>query len=485
MVRWRREKGGLAHSGGVAWDAVWLLGAFFGAAALWGAALSGCTRPAADVNTSPAAEVVKNAEAAKIADAAKSIEAATVAEAVVTTPEATTLPAATAPEAAKSADAVTLAEAAKSTEAAKADATKPDKSAKTTPKQPGPSELATPAWLFQTTRPLSVPGAEASNEAEMRPYTEVIPGSDVKFEMVPIKGGKFLMGSPANEPGRQGTEGPQREVEVDAFWMGKHEVTWDEYELWCLDLDILRRKALNQQATENDRVADAIARPTKPYTDMTFGMGKDGYPAICMTQLAAKMYCKWLSAKTGRYYRLPTEAEWEYACRAGTTTAYSFGDDPEKLGEYAWYFDNSEDKYQRVGKKKPNPWGLHDMHGNVAEWVLDQQLPDGYKSLLGQPDKNPLVIPTKEYDRVVRGGSWTDDPPALRSAARRVSNKNWKKQDPQIPQSIWYLTDADFVGFRVVRPLRAPTPEEAKKYEIDDFQLHEMEEYSKAMAGRQ
>ncbi len=196
---------------------------------------------------------------------------------------------------------------------------------------------------------------------------------------------------------------------------------------------------------------------------MTFGMGKDGFPAICMTQLAAKTYCKWLSAKTGRYYRLPTEAEWEYACRAGTKTAYSFGDDPAQLGDYAWYFDNSDDKYHKVGLKKPNPWGLYDMHGNVAEWMLDQYIPDYYKSLAGKVSREPWAVPRRLYPQSVRGGSWDDDPGKLRSAARRGSHKDWKQQDPQLPQSIWYFTDALFLGFRVVRPLVEPSEAEKAK----------------------
>jgi formylglycine-generating enzyme required for sulfatase activity len=187
-------------------------------------------------------------------------------------------------------------------------------------------------------------------------------------------------------------------------------------------------------------------------------MGKGDYPAICMTQHAARVFCQWLSVKTGRYYRLPTEAEWEYACRGGTATAYSFGDDTADIDEYAWYFDNSDDTYQRVGKKKPNPWGLHDMHGNVAEWVLDQ-----YDAAYYGRDGNtldPLNVPTKIYPRVVRGGGWDDDPEMLRSAVREGSSDEWKDQDPQIPRSIWYHTDALGVGFRVVRPLTEPSDEQ-------------------------
>jgi formylglycine-generating enzyme required for sulfatase activity len=204
-----------------------------------------------------------------------------------------------------------------------------------------------------------------------------------------------------------------------------------------------------------------------------------------MTQFAAKMYCKWLSAKTGRYYRLPTEAEWEYACRAGTKTAYWFGDDPKKLDTYGWYTGNSDDKYQKVCKKKPNPWGLYDMHGNVCQWVLDQYVADFYARSAGRVAVNPLAPPTKEYGRVVRGGSWDDEPERCRSAARRWSNKDWKKQDPQLPQSPWYMTDANFVGFRVVRPLRMPTAKEAAKYEIDPGQIELYKEYRETQANKQ
>jgi len=314
---------------------------------------------------------------------------------------------------------------------------------------------------------LPVANSEAASESEMKPYTELIEHSRAKIALVPIPGGEFVMGSPEKEMGRRDDEGPQRRVKLSPFWMAECEITWNAYEIWMSDLDVLRRQVEGTELTVRDKLAEEfqISKPTEPYTDMSFGMGKRGYPAICMTQHAARTFCQWLSAKTGRYYRLPTEAEWEYACRAGSTTAYSFGDDVGQIGDYAWYYDNSNEKYQKVRKKKPNGWGLYDMHGNVAEWVLDQYSPTGYSAVAGQVDANPLAIPLTLFPRVVRGGSWDDDPMILRSAARVPSDEDWKIQDPQEPKSIWYHTDALHVGFRIVRPLVEPTAvEKASKW---------------------
>jgi formylglycine-generating enzyme required for sulfatase activity len=311
--------------------------------------------------------------------------------------------------------------------------------------------------------PLPIPDSDATTEAAMKAYTELIEHTDAQIEMVPIKGGKFLMGSPDSEKGRYADEGPQHEVEISSFWMAKCEITWDAYDVWASDLDILRRGVLNLAETPRDKLADKLnlTQPTKPYTDMTFGMGKRGFPAICMTQHSARFFCQWLTAKTGRYYRLPTEAEWEYACRAGTSTAYSFGEDGAQLDDYAWHLKNSSEKYQKVGLKQPNAWGLHDMHGNVAEWCLDQHTTRFYTQCQEQGVvKDPLAIPLTEYKRVVRGGSWDDGLRRTRSSARVASSIDWKQQDPQIPQSIWYLTDALFLGFRIVRPLTEPSAEE-------------------------
>ncbi len=309
------------------------------------------------------------------------------------------------------------------------------------------------------------PDAEATDAASMKTYRETIPGTGVSFEMVPLPGGRFWMGSPEEEEGRRRDEGPRHEVQVSPFWIGRHEVTWDEYHLFMFRLDQEMRKKGQAEPAPQDPWADAVSRPTPPYVPMDFGMGVEGCPATGMTQFAARQYTKWLSMKTGRFYRLPTEAEWEYACRAGTETAWSFGDDPDLLDEYAWYFDNAEDRYHPVGRKKPNPWGLYDMHGNVAEWVLDGYDRNFYEALAAAgPAVDPIRWPEALYPRVVRGGSWDDDPEATRSAARRRSSKAWKVQDPQIPKSIWYHTDAPFVGFRVVRPLVEPSDEEKARY---------------------
>jgi formylglycine-generating enzyme required for sulfatase activity len=311
----------------------------------------------------------------------------------------------------------------------------------------------------------------AKSPAEMKPYTNTIPGTTVTYEMVPIPAGEYVMGSPDSEKDRKPDEGPQHKVKISPFWMGKYEVTWDQYLLYMYPDDEKKLRETHATPEDVNSVSDAVTRPSKPYVDMSFGMGKSaksggiGFPAIAMTQHAANKFCHWLSAKTGHFYRLPTEAEWEYACRAGTTTAYSFGDDVDKLPEYGWFFDNSNSKYQEVGKKKPNPWGLHDMHGNVTEWVLDQFMPDYYRLCADQGTAaDPWNKATKPYPHAVRGGSWDDDPHALRSAARRGSDRSWKMQDPQLPKSIWYLTDAQIVGFRVVRPLNVPPPEDLLKY---------------------
>ena len=131
---------------------------------------------------------------------------------------------------------------------------------------------------------------------------------------------------------------------------------------------------------------DAVSRPTKPYVEMSFGMGIDGFPAISMTQHAASKYAEWLSARTGEFYRLPTEAEWEYACRAGGSGV------PENLNDVAWTADNSGGKYQLVAKKKPNAWGLYDILGNVMEWTLDAYAPYQAGAV-----SNPWVRATAPY----------------------------------------------------------------------------------------
>lgn len=291
-------------------------------------------------------------------------------------------------------------------------------------------------------------------------YTQKVPGTPVTFDMVLVPGGTFQIGSPETEASRDPDEGPQKPVKVDSFWMGKFEVSFDLYELF-------RDREKDNDSTGGPAGSyspDVITRPSPPYEDPTFGMGKHGYPAVSMTQYAALRFCKFLYQKTGVFYRLPTEAEWEYACRAGTNTAFSFGDDSTKLGEYAWYYENSDAAYHKLGLKKPNPWGLYDMHGNVSEWTLDQYKADFYAGMNETENVSPWSVPVKLHPRTVKGGNWDSDPHDIRSAARTESSMNWKRRDPQLPKSFWWNTDSPFVGFRLVRPAKQMTPEEIAKF---------------------
>ncbi len=292
---------------------------------------------------------------------------------------------------------------------------------------------------------------DRATDASIKSYKVTIPGTVVSYSMVLIPAGEFVMGTPADERGRKPAEAPPHKVRVDGFWMQAHEVTWDEYRLFQF--------AQQSAETHADEAVDAISHPTRPYVEMSFGMGIHGYPAISMTQHAANKYAEWLSAKTGEFYRLPTEAEWEYACRAGSNDPYYFGEDPKDLGDYAWFAGNSQGKYQKVGTKKPNQWGLYDMLGNVQEWTLDQLTPLGTEA-----QTDPWVKSTKLYPQVTKGGSWADGPSGVRCGVRVGSEAAWKQQDPQLPKSIWYETDAQWLGFRLVRPLKVPSAEEMFAY---------------------
>jgi formylglycine-generating enzyme required for sulfatase activity len=291
--------------------------------------------------------------------------------------------------------------------------------------------------------------ASAQAPAPHESYKETIPGTAVTFEMVAIPGGTFVMGSPASEPGRAADEGPAHEVRIAPFWMERTETTWNEYDAFAFAQAIAGARAAQPAAPPSG--ADAVTRPTPPYADESFGFGKGRQPVISVQHHAAMEYCRWLSAKTGKIYRLPTEAEWEYAARAGSKDAYSFGADAAKLDAHAWSAANSAGRPHPVGQKTPNGWGLFDMHGNVAEWTVDHYDPGQYAKV-APGTVGPVLLPSdRRYPYVVRGGSWDDRAPRLRSAARRASSEEWNRRDPQSPQSVWWHTDATFVGFRVVR----------------------------------
>jgi formylglycine-generating enzyme required for sulfatase activity len=229
------------------------------------------------------------------------------------------------------------------------------------------------------------------------------------MKLARIPAGKFLMGSPENEPGRQANEGPQHEVTITKpFHIGVYEVTQAEYE-----------KVTGKNPSKFNRDT---------------GGGPD-HPVEMVSWDDAVAFCKKLSdlpeeKKAGHVYRLPTEAEWEYACRAGTRTAYSFGDDASKLGEYAWFEGNSQGRTHPAGRKLPNPWGLYDTHGNVAEWCSEWYAEKYTEGPVTDPPGSP-----EGKMRMVRGGSWRFSEQRARSAVRILCTPQFRNDD---------------LGFRVV-----------------------------------
>ncbi len=301
---------------------------------------------------------------------------------------------------------------------------------------------------------------------QFKNYTETIPGTPVAFNMVAIKGGSFKMGSPEGEPLRKADEGPVRNVTVSPFFMAEIEVTWDAY--WAFFGATMSEGRVDpfKIMEHNANNPDAVSGPTPPFGIPDQGWGGGDRPAITMTHYAAQTYCQWLSKMTGKKYRLPTEAEWEYACRAGSETPYFFPGDPKRfvdgglrnrifgvdtthINSYVAYVMNSPTKTQDPSFVKANPFGLKNMAGNVLEYCSDWYSEKAYTET-GDNVTNPKG-PASGTEHVVRGGNFTMGAEMMRSAARDYTKTEaWLKTDPQQPKSIWWYSDIKGIGFRVV-----------------------------------
>jgi sulfatase modifying factor 1 len=227
---------------------------------------------------------------------------------------------------------------------------------------------------------------------------------NLKFEMLPIKGGTFMfLGNGKAAP---------KKVEIKSFWMAKTECTWDLYQVFWYQLDLPP-----QLRHLNDPPFDRPDFLPLEHPDRMFG--GLGYPVISTTPHAAQMFCRWLSEQTGRKYRLPSEAEWEYACRAGAVEIKANDDN-------AWTEQTSDEQTHQVGKKKANPWGLHDMLGNAGEWCT-----------------------TDQGAMVLRGGWFALPIREVHCGARAPLDPQWNRRGVGI-NTKWWLSDAPFAGFRVV-----------------------------------
>jgi formylglycine-generating enzyme required for sulfatase activity len=298
-------------------------------------------------------------------------------------------------------------------------------------------------------------------------FTEKIPGSTVAFNMIAIPGGTFSMGSPSDEPLRNADEGPVKKVKIDSFYMAEIEVSWDEYLAFYAQTSGEGRSTDTEGLRASKNKTDAITGATPPYGQPDRGWGKGLRPAISISYHAAETYCRWLSSVTGKKYRLPTEAEWEYAARGGTSGPYFFKGDPSKfeksgfrakiskndtsvINTYVVYAENSRAKTQLPEFVAANPFGLKNMLGNVAEFCSDWYQPDAYSQYKGDLIVNPTG-PATGTEHVVRGGSYKDAAGMLRCATRNYTRTDaWLHTDPQMPKSIWWYSDCFYVGFRVV-----------------------------------
>lgn len=298
-------------------------------------------------------------------------------------------------------------------------------------------------------------------------FVETIPGTSASLSMIAIPGGSFTLGSPDNEPFHKEDEAPQRNVTISPFFMGELEVTWDQY--WAFFNETMSEGRTSPEtiyANNTREDIDAVSGPTPPFGFPDQGWGMGSRPAITMTHYAAETFCQWLSLKTGKKYRLPTEAEWEYAARGGTSTPYFFEGNPKKftndgfwnnlfgvdttvINSYVIYANNSKNRSQEPAKVKANPFGLKNMLGNVMEYCADWYAEDAYSKI--QDGAVDPQGPASGEEYVVRGGYYVNDAADLRSAARgKTSHDAWLKTDPQNPKSIWWYSDIKGIGFRVV-----------------------------------
>ncbi len=235
--------------------------------------------------------------------------------------------------------------------------------------------------------------------------------SMVEFSLVQLPAGKITL---------KDKDGKEKEFEIKGIWMGKTEVTWDEFEVFWQQEDLT-----DKERAEIRQSNDVRAKISKPYEPPDRGWGRVGFPAGSMSFKHAQAYCIWLSKITKHKYRLPTEAEWEYACRAGGPPVKPGEEELEKM---AWCAENSEEQTHKTATKQPNAWGLYDMLGNVAEWVV-----------------------MSDDSSAVAGGSYLDNAKDIHSGARAPYHKSWQRRDPQVPQDEWWYWDGGHVGFRVVR----------------------------------